>query len=91
MDKKITYLPEPLRRRNNPTKNHKVDLQKVELAGGYCRNFPSAHEVFYNNRWYRVYITCISNCGSWWIKCKGSLLHLRDFHEFVDEELTTKN
>jgi hypothetical protein len=45
---------------------------------GYGKKIASRYIVRVGNRWYRVYITQISNAGSAWIMSKGRKLHLHD-------------
>jgi len=71
----VDYLPYDL-----PVREHLLDWQKRGLqqtASGYGSKLTTSKEVFYNNRWYRVYAIHYSNAGSAYIISKGKRLFLQ--------------
>ena len=50
----------------------------MQTATGYGSKLTSAYKTLFNNRWYRVYVMCYSNCGTSYIVVKGQRLILRN-------------
>ena len=49
-------------------------------ASGYGPKIPTRYKVRYNNRLYRVYSACFSNCSSEYIIIKGEKTSVRIDH-----------
>ena len=49
-----------------------------ETASGYGKKLTSGFKVKVNGRWYRVYVTCISNVSSLWITVQGTKYVIRE-------------
>lgn len=68
---------------NADVKEDLLDWQKRglrETASGYGSKLTTTYKVLYNDRWFRVYCTIFSNCGTLWIKSKNKTLYI-DFYE----------
>ena len=48
----------------------------LQTATGYGSKLTTTNKVFYNNRLYRVYCHCFSNCGSLYILVNGERKYL---------------
>jgi hypothetical protein len=48
-----------------------------QTTSGYGNKLTTTRKLFYNNRWYRIYAICYSNCGSCYILVKGERMFLR--------------
>lgn len=70
----INYLPENIQVREEPLEWQKRGLQQT--SSGYGNKLTTSVKVFYNNKWYRVYCTCHSNVGSYWIIANGQKLFM---------------
>lgn len=75
----IKYLDDiakhPLKFRDNYLPWQKLGLQQT--ASGYGLKLTTTKQVRFNNRWYRIYATCISNVSSCFICSKGQKLYIR--------------
>ncbi len=58
----------------DPPEWKKKGLQ--ETASGYGRRLNSGYKIHFNGQLYRVYVTCFSNSGTSWFKCKGKTVYL---------------
>lgn len=47
-----------------------------ETASGYGRRLNSGLKIHFNGRLYRIYVTCFSNAGTSWFKCKGETIYV---------------
>jgi hypothetical protein len=64
-----------------PTRQVFLSWQKQGLqytSSGYGSKIPSSKQIFYANRWRRVYVTCFSNSGSTWVQVGGQKLRVED-------------
>lgn len=60
---------------NVPLWWHKKGLRQTTT--GFGRKLTTEYKIKYNNKLYRVYCTCFSNCGSLWFTVKGERMHIR--------------
>jgi hypothetical protein len=48
-----------------------------ETKTGYGLRLTSPWKVNHNGRLYRIYVSCVSNAASGWIKCNGKKIFIR--------------
>ena len=54
------------------------EQHKMETASGYGNKLRTTREIFYQNRWRRVYCRCYSNSGTCYIIVNGKEQYVTD-------------